>query len=938
MHSYGVGEASARPACAGFYKPAIFKASIGVLVLSATSITTAWGQGKSNDYIAPAEAAQSIVNEGEPAPAAAAAPASASTPAVNLKQITVTGSAVPHAATANALPVTSYSADAMRAQGITSISGALNEVAANDTSSGPGAGYGLSITGGGRFANLRGLGPEYTLVLLNGRRVANQAFSGGSASLNGVPFSAIDRIEVLQTGASALYGTDAVAGVINFITKKNYQGSDFKLTYTTPTRDGGGNSRLLTGTFGFGDIDEDRFNVTGSFTYRRQDPITAASRQDITYPYRPDEGVDGTSLFTFPPNYYQGDEFGNPGVADGCPGQYSILIPGDTACYNNPTPFYQVQQDDDYASFFGQGAYKISDNHQVRAEFYYTHSTINSQIGPYGLYGTIQPGTRYYPGNGVVPNNNPNIDPTQPVRVAYRNTITGPRSTENTNQQMRGLLDFSGRFGEIHYDTAFQWNQQTTTLTYTGGYLDARQVEDPVDNPFSDAINTGLINPFSRNFTPYQTDLFNNLLVTGQAEKDRSHEYVWDGKLNRSLGDWFGGGQVAAAVGSQVRYTKLDTYSNGDVLNGIDGGGLSVQNIHNDRTVESVWADVNFPILATLELEAKGRYDHYSDFGSTSNPQVSLRWQPIEQFVLRGNYSEGFKAPNLYNLYTGQSITYTSNGLSDPVLCPDGENAVSGYTTRAVCNTQFERHYGGNEDLDPTTSRQYGFGFVVEPVQNLTTSLDYYHIRLEGESSLLPVNLVFDNLDQYGDLIHRIQEGDRAGEIDYIQTDYANLGATTTEGLDAKLNYILKTAGFGVFSLDFRGTYILNYDYQNSPDQPFVSNEGVFSDYSPVPQWKHTITLSWHKAGFNASFKNHFTSGYRDAQPSYHHDVDDYITYDASVGYKFHSGLSLQIGSNNIFDTDPPFSNQNSLGITGYDPRYASAVGRTVFGTVGYEF
>lgn len=903
-----------------------------------------------DDIAAPAPVAPAAA--AEPVAAAPAAVVSASTSSTasteQLEQITVTGSAIPRADAETALPVTVYSADKLRAQGVTSAAGIMERVAANDSSSGPGAGYGLSINGGAAYANLRGLGPNSTLILVNGRRLANNAFSGGAVALNSIPFAAIDRVEVLRDGASAIYGTDAIGGVVNYITKKNFDGGDFGITYTAPTREGGGTDRLLEATFGKGNLDTDRWNVMGSVSYRQQDPIAAADRQGIVYPYRPQYGIDATGLFTVPANYYQnitdangktiGRNWGNRSYDSGCGGQYQLPYPGETYCASNTTPFYQVQQDVDDVGFFGSASYKITDNHVLSATYIYDHSVVNSQINPYGITGLMQPDSPFYP------KDNPNIDPTQPVRVAYLNASTGPRETRNLNTAQRAVLDLKGHFGKTHYDTALTFNQQTTALSYTRGYLnaDALDPNDPEDKvygsgKFSDAINSGLINPFDPTPSQAGQEYLNGFTARGQAEKDRGKVYMWDGKVNRTIGNWFGAGSVGFALGSQVRYEKLEVES-GAVKSQVAGGGLSPVSLSEDRTVEGVFAEINVPIIDSVEFDAATRYDNYSDFGDTLNPKFSLRYQPFKQIVLRGSYSEGYQAPTLYDLYNPDQITYTQDGLDDPKLCPGGA-PVGGYLKRDVCGTQFERHYGGNKKLKPATSEQYNFGIVFQPVNNLLTELSYFHIVLDQQADLLPIPLVFGDLNKYGDnIVRNPLDAANPGQIDYINTPTSNLGTTRTDGLDTRFRLNIPTPSYGTFSINFEGTYVLHHKYQNVPGGEFQDDAGVFLDSSPTIQWRHNVTAGWQKGRFNAQLINHYVGGYTDQYPDSHEEVDPFVTFDANVGYDFKSGVSLTVGSNNFMDADPPLSNQTTQGIPGYDPRYADAIGRTVYGKLEYRF
>ncbi len=901
--------------------------------------------------VAPAVLAQEIAPAAEdvapaaeeiaPAAPAAVAPAAVATepvaglpavavpgeqaPTVDLGAVAVTGTAIARTDAATALPVTVIEAEDIRQQGITSTAQLLEQLPTNDTSAGPGLGTGSAITAGAAFADLRGLGPNKTLVLLNGRRLGNNAFDGGAVDLNSIPLGVIERVEVLRDGASALYGTDAIGGVINFITKKELEGGDFGFTYEVPTRDGGGNRSYLSLTAGHGDLEREGFNVLANLTYRGQDEVAVRDRDGIIVPYDPDRGVFSISSFPYPANYYQGNLASNPAAAAGCalPG---LIDTGTGTCSYDFSRWGEVVPERDDLSAYGRADIRLAPAHQATLSYLWTHNESLS-IGapaPTSTVPQLQPGTPFFPGGGLVPDPL-GIDPTLPVGVRWRGVPGGRRLTENTNDLHRAVIDFSGRLGAFRYDSALSYNRAETELDYLSGYLD--------DSVLEAAFNAGTINPFSTApLTPAGRQALNAAVVTGVVQEATGEVVSWDGNLTRSIGDWFGAGQAAMALGALVRHEQLELEADEEIAARASSGGLSPEAaVDESRDVEGVYAEINVPLTTQFEVTGALRYDHYSDAGSTTNPKVSFRFQPARALVLRGAYSEGFRAPTLYELYDPAQLTFSPGGFSDPLLCPGGTPAAGGVAARD-CNTQFQRQLGGNEDLDPEKAKNLTLGAIVQPIDALSLGADFWFIKLEDQINALPVSLLFDRYEQYEENFVRAPDG----TIDYVETRNINLGETLTNGFDLSANLSVPSR-YGIWAIGAFGTYVNKYDYQRSPDQDFIDNVDVYSD-SVIFRWKHRVTFSWTRGPASASLVSNYLSDYVDYDPAGNREVSDYTPWDAFGSYLFANGVGLTVGLRNLFDEDPPFSNQPDVGQPGYDARYADAYGRSIYGRLEYAF
>ncbi|WP_110686158.1 TonB-dependent receptor [Salinicola aestuarinus] len=830
----------------------------------------------------------------------------------------VTGSAIARTDAETAVPVTIIEAEEIRQQGITSTAQLVSQIAANDTSSGPGLSTGTAITGGASFANLRGIGTDKTLVLLNGRRLANNSLDGGAVDLNTIPFGAIERVEVLRDGASAIYGTDAIGGVINFITKKSLTGGNVEFGYETPTRSGGGDSGDISATWGNGDLETDGFNVMGSMSYRKKSHLDYTDRGDIREVYAPGKGIFGVSSFAYPGNYYQGSVAGNPLAGSGCDSE-GIVDTGEGTCSYDYGRYGQVQQESENTSLYTRASAKLAENHTVGLSYLWSRNK-NISLGapsPTSTSPVLQPDSLFYP-------DDPALDPTQPVSVRWRGIPAGARETYNTIDASRLVLDFTGDFSGFNYATAASWNESDTDINYRGGYLN--------DSDLEEAFNNGIIDPFS---TDPLTDAGRQALQDAEAHGSVWHAktdvYAWDGKLSREIGDWFGAGSSAMAVGADYRHERLSLETDPDIASRATSGGLSPDaSVSEDRDVKGIYTELNVPVVEGLEVTAAVRYDDYSDVGDTTNPKVSFRWQPIRELLVRGAYSEGFRAPSLYELYDPNAQTYSPGGLNDPLLCPGGSPAPGGVESRD-CSTQFLVEQGGNADLEPEEAKNWTLGFVFQPVDSFSAGLDFWWIEIENEVAAPTASYVIDNAP--GSIERKDDD-----TIDYIPTYNKNLGSTKTNGVDISANYRLPTR-YGLFSVGYTGTYVDRYDFQESPDGSYVSNVGHYrSGYGTIFRFKHKVTFNWNKGHWGAGVVNHYMSDYDDYDTSTNEKVGSYTTWDALGAYTFTAGPTVTLGVRNLFDRDPPFSNQPEVGQLGYDARYADALGRSIYARFNYNF
>ncbi|WAH61484.1 TonB-dependent receptor [Pseudomonas silvicola] len=848
-------------------------------------------------------------------------------PTTQLERVEVTGSAIRRVDAETAVPVTILHVEQLKEQGVTSVEQLVSRIASNQSSVNSSRAVG-SDSGGASFADLRGIGPNKTLVLLNGRRLSNNAISGTGVDLNTIPFAALDRVEILRDGASALYGTDAIGGVINFITRKSVIGGQISGGLTSPTHAGDGDTHDLSASYGFGDLDQDRFNVFAVANFDKQDSLAAKDRS-YTYNYQPNRGLDSTSGTTSPANWSQGSNATNPLAASGCKGPGLILRNG--ICRESLWSSLDLIPESEKTSLFTKASGKLADDQTVSLEYFFAKNQSRTQVGAAPLSGLqVNPGTAYYPGNGITPG--PTgfaLDPTQPVDVNWRESDVGPRRQSADNTSQRLLLTFEGNAAGWDYNVGASYNQNKVVNSINSGYVN--------DTAVSTGIADGTLNPFGPQSAAGAAYLAANA-VDGDYRTALGRVKAVDGRASREIGDWFGAGPAALAIGGEYRkeefHQDYEQFAAQVQSLGVDPNAA----VSGDRSVQAEYAELNVPVLDSLELSAAVRHDKYSDFGSTTNPKYSFRFQPFKELVLRGAYSEGFRAPSLYELYNPNYTTYTNANYNDPRLCAGGNPSNGGIANRD-CAQQFFSRTGGNTQLSPETARNVTFGFVYQPVRDLSVGLDFWWIKIANQIAEFPESAIFDNPDAFADRIVRKADG----SIDHIITGLANLGKVKTSGIDVSLDYRFPDSPYGQFGLGLQGTYVTRYDYQEQIGGPFIDKVGDFrgGDFSSagaVARWRQSLTLSWNQGPYGASLVNRFTSGYHDSDPDTHHSVASYNVWDLAGTYHWRKSVDFTAGVQNLFDREPPFSNQTYTFQSGYDPKYADPYGRVLFTKIAYNF
>ncbi|HEY9104383.1 TonB-dependent receptor [Chitinimonas sp.] len=878
----------------------------------------------------------------------AAGNAQADEPAAKDK-IEITGSSIKRLAGEAALPVQTLKREDIAKTGATTAAEIMKNISGNAAQLTDGASI-TDNTGGQRGfngANLRGIGVSSTLILLNGRRMANFASPGDNSGvdLNNIPAGAIDRVEVLKDGASAIYGTDAIGGVINFITRKDYQGADVNV-YAARTQEGGADKTTASLGGGYGDIGRDRFNVFGVFDAQKLGGLRSTERDFLK-----DRPLATTLPFymssrTFPANIRlssgqrnaltaAGYQIGGKTVtertinpyAPGCNPPATVYAADNLAqaCsfdYMQDTELYPESKK---LSFLGRGVFQLNDTTQLFAEALRSQSKTRYVASPNPIAITGVPVASV---NSFLAKPLP-ISGT--VEIRLRATEAGNRTNEVTSDADRFVAGLTGTLRDWDYNVAVNRASNKVTDAMEDGYFLYKE--------FVAGVVGGQINPFGAS-SQAGRDLINRIRVQDEGRRSKGTTTTLDGKLSGSLME-LDGGSLGMAVGAEARRESTDfTPSALLTSNNIQGdrssSGDALVASSNSRNVKALYGELNAPFSRALELQFALRYDNYSGVGSTTNPKLGLRWQPSKTWLMRASAGTGFRAPTINELTRPTSFGSTSSILTD-TACVQAGNAL------ADCTDQWRVERRSNPNLKPEKSRQFSLGLVVEPTGTTSVSLDYWAIRKKDVISDLTEQIILENPAKYGNLVTR----DSDGFITNILLQKQNQGELKTSGLDLEANYRGTRTDYGRFSASLSGTYVLEYKRQFGPEEPFRSNLGLFLNDQVIQRWRHRLSADWEYGAVGLTLGNTFYSGYHDHNTAFNpntdellpaRDVSSYSLWDLSGSWKVNKQFKLRVGIQNLFDKQPPYSNQGYYFLATYDPSYTDPRGRTVYLSASYAF
>ncbi len=901
-----------------------------------------------------------------------------SSDAQKLERVEITGSSIKRIDAETALPVQILKREDIARIGASSTEELVKQLSSlssfgSISTVAPAAG---TTTGSIATVSLRGLGGGRTLVLVNGRRMTvygggSAGAAGSSVDINSIPLSAIERVEVLKDGASAVYGSDAIAGVVNFILRKEMKGLEVSATYGSPTS-GPGKDRKASLFGGAGDLAKDGYSFTYGANFQKVDPIFGTDR---AYARRisVENQNDVTSSITFPANVtvYTGGALKAPTLPN-C-GPVSLVSPyATTRCSFDNSPYDSLQPAtekfnlmfgarkaiDADTTLYAEGSFNRNKTTSTTQPVPIAYNAITTASNPYAasfktlvaqypglapyakMFGVggfiLVPSSPYYPAAFAAANGMAGL----PLAMNYRDVANGPRNTRDTADSTRLLGGIKGASSGWDWDVGLLYTESKVTddlLTGWGQYSKIMPI-----------LNSGVINPFGD--TTDQSALA--AMVAGEfrgtAFATKTSSTGLDFKASRDL--WaMANGSAALAVGAEYRKEKFEynpsvALQTGDVA-GLGGNSFPVT---GSRNVTSAYAEISLPLFKKFDLDLALRYDNYEGVGSTWNPKASVRWQPIDSLLLRSSLGTGFRAPSLTDLYTPQATSVTANGTRDPIRCP---NIATG--APADCNFQFTTVTGGNPNLKPEKSQSGTLGLVWEPVKNLSIGMDAFRVNLKDAITVGGLSYVYfmanaARATQYASFITRGPADSNpsgVGPITSIAQTNANLFKVQLGGVDLDMKYMWKAASGDKFTVTMAGTYLDKFDSQN-PDGSYSNNldTALNAAGGVAVRWKHNASLAWEGAEWGASIAQNYQKAYTDVvgnrspagttPPT----VPAYQTFDAQVSYTGVKALKLVLGIKNLTNVEPPYTNLTSNFLGGYDVSYGDPRGRFVYLTGTYTF
>jgi iron complex outermembrane receptor protein len=851
----------------------------------------------------------------------AQAPAPAPEPDLRIE---VTGSNLKRLDAETAGPVQVITRADLERHGILTAAQALDRIAANLPFNSYAESQAIGDTSQPGFAgaSLRGLGYARTLVLLNGRRVANYALNSAGVDLNAIPLAALERIEVLKDGASAVYGSDAIGGIVNFITRTHVRGVE-GVAYAGTSQAGGGRQSRASLSAGVGEPGRDRVQAFGTLDVQEAGGLAATDRRFARTAFIPGL-IDATSGASTPANVDV------PGV----PGTVNPSSPHCAPPASFPTPAGPAQCRYDYVTAsdivnasrrvnaIGMASLELPADARVFVEAAWSHNEFVYRLSPTPISSAttrdgapflLSPSSPYYPAAFVAAQGG---DPSRPVSVLWRAAELGSRISEPTSEQARIVAGLDGRTRDWDYVLAAEYNVSRVRDRDTQGWVRESRVMPILDS--------GIVDPFGPN-TPEAIAALRTATIDGEVRSATGTTMGVNGKVARGFART-PLGAIALALGADWRRESLEQRSSdalaaGDIL----ASGGSIPSIpERSRRVGAVYAEVELEPLPGVRTNVAVRHDRYSDFGSTTSPKLGVRWQPHATLLVRGTWGTGFRAPSLQSLYQPSVDTNTAGVWDDPLRCPVTRSATD-------CAVQFNARVGGNPALAPEHARQYAVGIAWSPARDVAVAVGAFGVTVSNLITTLTDQAVFTQLDRYGatNLVRGPADATRPGlpgPIVAVLLPTRNEGRQRVRGfdVDARVDVPLSWARA---TLVASGTYVDEYA-QTQPDGSFPNFAGQRGAIGAIPRWRHHVSATLERGAYAATLAQTFQQGYAEPAPGGTRAVGAYSILDLQAQFTVMAPLVITAGARNLLDRDPPVTNQNQSFQVGYDPTYADPRGR----------
>jgi iron complex outermembrane receptor protein len=830
-----------------------------------------------------------------------------------LDRIEITGSRIRSVDVETAQPVFTVSSEDIKRSGLVSVGDILQNLAISGTQTFSKAAVLTSnAEQGGQYVNLYNLGEQRTLVLVNGKRWTTSL--SGVSDLSTIPTALIDRIEVLKDGASAIYGSDAIAGVVNIILKKNFDGGQASAYFGQNSRGDGSKEQY---SFVIGNT-TDRSSLVFGVNYTKEDPVWAKDRALTRYTYGPNHPEDGLSAtgpwgrFNFGDDTWVRSHTGTwdgAGSAIGASNDLANYHNGVTTDdYYNATQQMMLQQSTETKSVFANGSYNLTDNISFKATAMHSERDSERQIAGYPLSANSQAN---FP---VAISADSVYNPVgEDITSWYRRIVELPRVTRNNvktdhfDAAVEGMFDVRGH--GWNWDVGFNYNRYDVTQVNTGNinllalqkalgpsFINGQGIAQcgTAANPITLGTNQSLgqCTPFDILGGPSQAtpEALAYISTLGQAtQRNESKQYT--ANITGGLFDMpLDAGEFSFAAGFEHRevtgYDYPDQLSSAgyttDLAAGPTKGGYQTNEFYLEFLIPVL---KDMPFAKELSFDVASRYSNYDRFGNTTNNKFSLTWKPIDDLLVRGTYANGFRAPTLEDTFGGGSQSF--DDYTDPCdarfgqlgnanvaarcaaegLAPTFRQTDSAGAPIAQRDTQSNTAFNagvGNANLEPEFSRTRTLGFVYSPhfVDGLDFSLDWYKISISNVITAVDANYVLNQCyvggsDSFCDDFTRDAT---TGQVVTLNRGNANLGKLETEGYNFGAHYRLPEFGIGQFAVTLDSNYLTSYRQLAAPDAQW----GDYAGYWNYPRVRATLGVSWALGNLSANWDMRYYGGFRD--------------------------------------------------------------------------
>jgi iron complex outermembrane receptor protein len=912
-----------------------------------------------------------------------------------VQRVVVTGSLISRTDTETPTPVQVLTAQDIQRSGKSSIGELLNDLAANGQGT-LGSGFSGAFANGAQGVSLRGLTVGATLVLIDGHRVAPYPLSDDSqrsfVDVSNIPFDAIDSIEVLKSGASSLYGSDAIAGVVNIKLKKNLTGTRLSAE-TGTTQHGGGDTHKATFSTGFGDLDADGYNAFITAEWRRQGDIKVSDRDQFTWAQGDWRSRGGNDIRWGAPT-----SINNNLVAANSPFLYNAAGTGGV---NNAANFQFLDPTKCNYTLYRAGGCVIRDtysNIQPATEnvnvliggtkklggdweltfkgSMFQRNSLNNRGTLWNAYSPTTFAGSTSLNDGVLVSGIGRVASTLIPASASFNQLGAPArlygyipgtapfaSIDNTAKTTRFALDLHGSAYGWDVNAAGGITETKLNLGYSG-YIDRLALYNAINTYGTTPSSTSGWNPVGGNspaLVAQVSPTFDNTLTS----KLNYIDVVGARELMQ-----LGAGPLALAAG--LHYHKREQNAPAASLTANGQVANTTAFTIGSETNTAAFAELQASPIKNLELHLSGRYDHYDTYGNSFTPSATFKWAPIQQFGLRGTFARGFRAPNPAEVGNAGSF-FTFNAINDPILCANGSQNTAGNVPGA-CGINPPYVQVTNKNLSPEKSTSYTLGIIVEPVKDLNATLDYYNIDLKNQIVTAAGNDPSFSPDFVRGPVTPVDiaNGDgtthvgtpAVGPVIYAKSPYINLGGTKTTGIEADVRYrwrLPSDLGSLRANLSYAHTFSYITEAAGGVTYQLAGTQGpsVVSGATGSPKDRAQFSLGYNRGPLDVTATMNYTSSFSTTdpslgvtsceatalevggrtyfqgktQPDVYCQVSSFTTTNLNVVYKISPNLSLKGAILNVFDRQPPidvatYGNVNRQTAYNASVHQSGAVGR----------